>query len=320
MPTSSPMPTATWQLPLLLRRVALLLPLLCLSWLAQAQTSYFNSGSISYQTDDANNRLQPQVRFKVREIISVLTEFRNPVVIGGVRSTSALIDFGDGTPREQVNLTVLSKGQAAGNFNTDYFIGEYNTTHTYSSPGRYFVTVRGENRTTSGGVVLATSAVVGAGTTNDSPVSLPDPLVLLDRTQGTPTYQVPASDPNGDALTYSLATAEEAGDASGRVNPAGLSINPSTGVLSFNTANTAADDFYTAVIKISDGSTLIVVDQLIRLVGTYSLCDPTATAPVAVADQLSTATGSPLTFTAAQLLANDTDPRRRPLQVASVGR
>jgi len=253
------MPTFTPKLPLVLRRAALLLPLLCLSWLAQAQSTFFNSGSLSYLTTGAaDNR---QVQFRVQQAYTILTEFRNPIVVGGVQTT-ATIDFGDGTAPKPVNLTVLSKGNG-GAFSNNYFTGEFTTTHTYAAAGTYTAIVRGGGSDNS---EFFFSTVVGAGAANDSPVPTPVPFVVLDRRTGTVTYQVPASDPNGDALTYSLATSAEIG--SGFTNPTGLSIDPRTGLLSFTPERDAdAVRIYTVVVKVSDGTASTLLYQRLDLVG-----------------------------------------------------
>jgi len=285
------MQTFTPKLSQFLRRAALLLPLLCLSWLAQAQNIYFNSGSLSYLTTGAaDNR---QVQFRVQESFTINSEFRNPITVGGPFSTGATIDFGDGTAPEPVTLTVLSKGSSGGAFNNSSLTGEYTPTHTYATAGAYTATVRGPSY--DRGYVFST--LVGAGAANDSPVPTPVPFVVLDQTRGTATYQVPASDPNGDALTYSLATDAEIG-ARSFTNPPGLSINPRTGLLNFNSVvNANLVTVYTVVVKVSDGLTSTLLYQRIDLVGVPNTA-PVFVAPTPANGQIIRAqTGQPVTFT-----------------------
>ncbi|WP_375419052.1 Ig-like domain-containing protein [uncultured Hymenobacter sp.] len=422
------MPTSTWRLSLLLRRAALLLPLLCLSWLAQAQIRYEFPlyGSISYQTGGANNR---EVRFKVTRGVSVQkSRSRDVLPEVGAIFPYGLLDFGDGTAPAVIPLTITYITEAQ-------LLGEGIITHTYAAAGNFTASITVccmlPNQENNAGQPLSVRTVVAAGSANDSPIASiasvePSTTILIKAPQTTATYQVNATDPDGDALTYSLATAADVGE-SGFTNAPGLSVNPSTGLVTFDRTGVLTHDglsVFNAVIKVSDGKTSVLVNHILRVeaapastepfftaplfgngvlsitpgqnlsfvvraldadagdrvtltlragsvpptaaltpdlpvssnpaqstfswtptaaeVGFYQVyfvatdsrgltrtryvfikvdpaCDAAATAPVAVADQLSTATGSPLTFTAAQLLANDTDPLGRALQVGRVG-
>lgn len=294
------MRTSTPKRSQLLRRAALLLPLLCLSWLAQAQNIYFNSGSLSYLTTGAaDNR---QVQFLVQESYTINSEFRNPITVGGPFYTGATIDYGDGTAPEPVTLTVLSKGSDGGAFHNNFLTGEYTSKHTYATAGTYTAVVRGPSY--DRGYVFST--LVGAGAANDSPVPTPVPFVVLDRTRGAATYQVPASDANGDALTYSLATSAEIGG--NFINPPGLSINPRTGLLDFSSVvNERLVVVYTVVVKVSDGLTSVLLYQRIDLVATPP-APPVFVAPTPTNGQVIRAqTGQPVTFTVRATSANAAD-------------
>jgi len=267
------MPTRTPNSLLLLRRAALLVPLLCLGFFAQAQR-YFTYGSISYQTSGAGNL---QVQFKVSEAFT-LFDPRSLPPVGRVVSGGP-VDFGDGTAPETVDLTVTSR-------QGDLYYGEGTITHTYATAGNYAAFIRGCCRLNGSNYYLGVG--VAAGSANDSPVAAVTPaLLLLPAGQAAATYQVVASDPNGDALTYSLATASDIGSDgsafSGPLRPlantSALSVNPSTGVVSVNTVGQAVGQFLLAIVKVSDGQTSTFVDQLIRVTASTANTAPVFTAP-----------------------------------------
>ena len=247
---------------LLFRRAALLVPLLCLSLFAQA--SHFRYGSISYQTGGANDRV---VQFKVSEAWrkDAFASNTNPAV-GDVITVDGDMDFGDGTNHVPINITVTTVG-------TDYFYGDFITTHTYASSGTFTAAtttccrIFNLQNNSSGSFYLSTQ--VGAGSANDSPVSTLPPITNLATGQAAATYTIPAGDPNGNALTYSMATSADLGGIS-FTNAPGLTINSTTGQLTFSTVGKAIGELYNAVVKISDGTTSIIVDHLIEIVGQAS--------------------------------------------------
>jgi hypothetical protein len=434
------MQTSTFRLPLL-RRMVLLLPLLCWSFLSQAYINYDAPlyGSISYQTSGSNNQ---QVRYKATVGGSVW-EFPSrpyddlPKV--GDKITYAYFDCGDGTAPVDMTYTVTYIGD--GEFRAEAYLD-----HSYAKPGNYIASLSRccmfSTQQNNYDKPLTVRTVVAAGAANDSPIAMIASNTALTQLSikaplTTATYQMVATDPNGDALTYSLATAADVGE-SGFVNAPGLSVNARTGLVTFDNTKLVLRDpdypeviFLNAVIKVSDGKTSVLVNHVIRVEqipastppvvtvpsggqgipieaapghtlsfvvgvrdadvgdhvvlimqsngttgralpatatltptppvggntaqstfswtptgaesGTYNilfvatdskgltgvdnviihvnpLCDPAATQPVANADQLRTPVSTPLTFTPAQLLANDTDPQGRPLQVGSIGK
>jgi uncharacterized delta-60 repeat protein len=93
------------------------------------------------------------------------------------------------------------------------------------------------------------------------------------------------------------------GTSNGSDNAEGIALDAAGNVL-------VTGDSYGATF--SDGIDFVTI----KYTQTAASCDRTANQPVAAPDQL--ATSGAITFTAAQLLANDSDPQGRTLQVASV--
>jgi hypothetical protein len=122
------------------------------------------------------------------------------------------LNFGDGTSTNSI-LTVTSISVA-----DDWFIGVFETDHIYvSSPATRIAFFEGGARingplTTppgllqnNGGGTFRVETEVTLGNSNDAPVSTLPPFINMVVGQNPATYQIPATDPNGDALTFSLA-------------------------------------------------------------------------------------------------------------------
>jgi hypothetical protein len=281
---------------LLFPRLLLLVSLLCMSLIAQA--SHFRYGSITYQTSGANNRV---VTFKVSEAWRD-DAFGTPPTLGQVVTVDGNLSFGDGTSAVPINLTVTTVGD-------DYFYGEATITHTYAASGNYtaFTTTccRISNLQNNADGDFYISTVVGAGSANDSPVSTLPPITNLAVGQAAATYQVPAGDPNGNPLVYSLATSADLGGI-GFTNAPGLTINPATGVVTFNTVGRPLQALYNAVVKISDGTTSIIVDHIIKIIAQTSVAPVFVYPPTPTNGQVFSVTpGQLVTF---QVRATDSDP------------
>jgi hypothetical protein len=108
----------------------------------------------------------------------------------------------------------------------DYFVGEATLTHTYTNTGSFTASMssgaRISNLKNNADGNFQTQTVVNVGGTgsnnpfpgNASPVSSLAPIIQVSDNQIW-TYQLPAIDPNGDTLTYRLATNAEAGYGGG---------------------------------------------------------------------------------------------------------
>jgi hypothetical protein len=97
-----------------------------------------------------------------------------------------------------------------------------------------------------------------------SPISTLPPVINVTEGLSNINFNVPATDPDGTSLTYSLAITSEYG---GPNQPNSFSVDPSTGVASFNTSLFTLGSLHNAAVKITDaaGSTTIV-DFLMRVV------------------------------------------------------
>lgn len=203
------------------------------------------------------------------------------------------LNFGDGTLTTPVDLTVTTVGAG-------YFYGEFTTTHTYASSGTFTASTSNCCRISTlqnnadGSFYIST--VVGAGSANDSPVSTLPPITNLAAGRAAAAYQIPTGDPDGNVLTYSLATSADLGGIA-FTNAPGLAVNSTTGLVTFNTVGKALGQLYNAVIKVSDGTTSIVIDHLIQIVGQTSAAPVFVSPPTPTSGQVfQVAPGQALSF------------------------
>ncbi|WP_375419051.1 Ig-like domain-containing protein [uncultured Hymenobacter sp.] len=270
------LPTPTLRFSLLLRQAALL-PLLCLSLLTQAQVRYQFPlyGSLSYQTGGAGNRA---VTFKVRKAVTVeKSRQRDALPRVGDELSRGQLDFGDGSAPAPIALRITAVDETE-------LTGEAIITHTYATAGNYTASTTDccllPNLQNNAGQPLGVRTVVAAGSANGSPVAAVPTTTTLGAGQAAATYQLAATDPDGDALTYSLATAADLGHSSFQ-NVPDLSVNARTGLVSFNTSGVATPQglaTFNPVIKVSDGKTSILVSHFLRVVPA-GLAAPTFTVP-----------------------------------------
>jgi hypothetical protein len=198
-------------------------------------------------------------------------------------------DFGDGTTGvNPVQFRVLSLNTVGG-----YFVAEAvhdvgggtfaeGLIHTYAAPGDYTAFSESGDRISTlrndADGLYRTETIVNVGSGNRPPVSSLPPIVqVADNT--TATFQVPAADPNGDALNYRLATSTEASGGSGYTQPPGLTISPSglvTWDIHDNVVSTNPGDLWTAQVEVEDLDTTghvkskIALDFILQVVTSVS--------------------------------------------------
>ncbi|MDQ6786687.1 MAG: hypothetical protein M3033_07730 [Acidobacteriota bacterium] len=224
-------------------------------------------------------------------------------------TTTIPIDFGDGTSGNTTG-TVTSINNAE-----DYYIADLKVRHTYSGNGPYIAfyqnccrissLVNGHDDT----IRLETTVTPRNG--NSSPVASIPTVVTLP-SQPLVTFSIPASDADGDRLRYRLATAAEKGSGTNS-NPTGLSTDPNTGLLTWNTAglNIAAGTLYSVQVMIEDldangnVKSKTPVDCLLKFVGNIGTPPTLAINP---AGPLTVSANSPVTFT---VTGNDADANAR---------
>ncbi|TXC78816.1 HYR domain-containing protein [Luteibaculum oceani] len=221
-----------------------------------AEASHFRYGSISWQK--INNSTN-QVKFKVSV---AFRRWANQQVGQSVNVGS--LQFGDGSSAN-ISVTVTS---AQGNSSTGWFFGEAEITKTYGANGNYNARWRSCCRIGglgNGGAYWDVQTIVNIGNNNNSPVTSVPPIVAVQTGQSNAQFQVPFTDPDGDNLSYRLATYNEMGNSN---NPSGLSVNPSTGVVSWNTVGKPVGQLWAVGIVGEDGQSKTMADFLIQIVQT----------------------------------------------------
>jgi hypothetical protein len=243
--------------------------------------THFRYGSISNTNISGNT-----VVFKLQQSWRLNYPWGvGPISVGTIINVSGFpttgigtspFSFGDGTEADMI-LTVTSV-----NPGENSFFGEAILTHTYAAPGNYTAfygaAARIHNLVNNGDGLYRIATNVNVGSGNSSPVSTITPIVDVPINNPAYMFTIPAGDANGNTLSFRFSTSAEAG--SGFVQPAGLSINGSTGQMTFNTMGTIVGQLYSTQIMISDGFTEVPLDFLIRIsssVGTppYFVYPPT---------------------------------------------
>lgn len=175
-----------------------------------------------------------------------------------------LLYFGDGS-YETIIFEVTSK-----NTTENWIEATFVTTHTYASAGSYTVYYGTCCRVSnlSGGNADAnfvTQSTVTIGNANNSPVSSM-PAILNFPSNVVSTYQIPAVDPDGDALSYSLAPLSETGPLYNY--PSGASVSP-TGLLTIDGSSLGNNSLWALVVKVQDSKGAYVnLDFMVQISGT----------------------------------------------------
>ena len=227
-------------------RLVLLCCVLGLGLAAPAQASHFRYGDIAWRVvqSDVSGRT---IEFKVN------AGWR----LGAANPIS--LDFGDGT---SANANIVYA-----NINNAYDYGTGTVQHHYNANGNFTVSYSGcckiSNLQNNHDGNWYLSSVVNVGGGNSSPVSTVPAVVNMPIGLAGARYIIPAADPDGRVLTFSLAGAAQSWPG---VQPSGLSINAQTGEIIFNTVGKAVGQLWNAGIAISNGRTTVVVDFIIQMV------------------------------------------------------
>lgn len=109
--------------------------------------------------------------------------------------------------------------------------------------------------------------IINTGGPGSSPVSTLPAIINMPIGAPAATYMIPASDPDpGSTLTFGVPSFT--GPLAGQSNPAGFSINPSTGQITFNTVGKTTGQQYNAMVTVTDNNgNQIELDFLINMVG-----------------------------------------------------
>lgn len=222
----------------------------------EAQASHFRYGNITWERVAG----QPyQVKFRVTQAWR-RSAFGNPNV--GATITTGSLNTGNGSQTISLNITSVNTSE-------DWFYGEASFIKTYPSVNtNYTASFSGCCRIGSPLINnnngnFAVSSIVTVGNNNDAPVSTVPPFISLPVNTTAATYQIPATDPNGDALSFALTP--NGGFGPGTSQPAGLSVS-SSGLLTFNTTGKTIGQFYSASITVTDSKgASIQLDLMLRI-------------------------------------------------------
>jgi hypothetical protein len=232
------------------RHVRMLLIAVALLVTTSASASHFRYGNISWRVVSGRT-----IEFKVTQ------SWRYTAFYPTLGSTiyTDYLNFGDGQGGN-INLNVTTI-----NTSEDWFYGEAVVTHTYASDANFLaffascckISSLQNNRDGNWRV----ESVVTVGNNNNSPVVTLPVIVNLPTGQAAASFNVPVADPDGDVLTFRLATTSEMAGS----QPAGFSVS-STGVASFNTIGKPAGYLYNAAIAVTDSKgAKTVVDFIIKI-------------------------------------------------------
>jgi hypothetical protein len=185
------------------------------------------------------------------------------------------LNFGDASSANIV-LTVTSISVAE-----DWVYGVFVVDHTYSSPGNFLAFFEGAARISgppatpagplqnNGDGSFRVETRVTVGNNNDAPVSTLPPFINLPVGNPAASYIIPATDPDGDAILFTLAPPTSFTQTSTALNtqPVGFSVSP-TGTITFSTVGKTIGHFYNAVVRLTDSKGAYNhLDFLIRIVG-----------------------------------------------------
>ncbi len=228
-----------------------------------AEASHYRFGNISWSIP---NPASPRnVSFKVQMAFR-RTFYPGPPNLGNTVSSGVNLDFGDGSGSVPINLLVTSI-----NTTDDWFFGEATITHTYGGTGTtftasYLSNARISTLQNNANANFASFTVVTlTSPINNSPVTTSPPIVSVQTGQASATFQLAASDPENQTLTYRFATAAEMGGGA-QTQPTGMNVS-SSGLVTFNTSALSAGNLYNAAFVVTDAAgASTMLDILVRTV------------------------------------------------------
>lgn len=217
----------------------------------EASASHWRGGNISWAPTSNANEIEFNVTTYWRKSAWAATNVADPT---GVVQNVDTFRFGDGT-NVALNSTVT-------NFNTaaDWIKVEATLTHTYSSGTSFTAAIDSCCRV--GGTVLENNANgdfrietdVNLDGTSSADESSSSPIFLVPAGAGTTFNPFTTTDPDGGAFSYAFATPAEAG--SGFTQPGNMSIDGSTGEITWDTVAAGADvgEFWSVSYIVTDNT------------------------------------------------------------------
>ncbi len=277
-----------------------------------AQASHFRATQLTWHATGTAN----QVEFHAS--VSARRSFYGSPNVGSTIQPVTL-DYGDGTS-DAPAFTVTFVDAA-----NDYVIAEAHVTKTYSGLGPWNALITsccrlgGPQHINNPDGSFQAATIVNLAATTASPVSSISPIVDCPK-NAVCSFQVPATDPDSQALRWRFATSAEA-DGFSFVQPGpphatnAATINATTGQYSWNTTgatlSSSGDTFYSTQVMVENlvGGTVVTktpVDFFIRLSDAANTNQaPQFTSPTPADGTVINATvGSPVSFNTA---ASDPD-------------
>ncbi|KAM9988408.1 hypothetical protein ACTFIZ_012164 [Dictyostelium cf. discoideum] len=249
--------------------------ILFISLFIACEASHFRFGTMSWMPVGSYNTIKFTSNYAFR--ISFYNKFNKYGCNIGDTINVGTLDLGNDRSTDVI-LKVTSVNKL-----DDWFTGEFSYTHTYKaiSVGQKAVTykvvfteccrIKSLLNNPEGYWYISTSVVIDpnqgsdVSTFNRSPVSGMAPIITLNRDKNN-HFLIPASDPNGDKLTYSLSNAYTMSQ------PEGLKVNSNNGTVTFKPTTSG---FYSTQIMIKDTKgAYVVVDFLINSVIEPGVCHP----------------------------------------------
>lgn len=225
----------------------------------RAQASHFRYGNLTWEPTGKASEIKFNLTASFRRSgYSGSAPDRYPAVGDTITESIGGTDlsFGDNTPATPTLdfiVTAISPGE-------NFLIGEAldpvtkarGILHTYSSRGPFTnvgiqtsARIGQLNNRSSGQYTLHTTVVLNG---NRSPKSTLVPIILVPES-AVASFLIPATDPDGDRLRFRLATSIEAG---GGDAPPNLSVDGSTGRVTWDTRGLDQTNFWTVQIIIED--------------------------------------------------------------------
>jgi Putative Ig domain len=250
-----------------------------------ASASHYRANQLNWHQDTGNT-----VEFHVTGSWRCTFFFASPcsASIGDTFSAGSMA-FGDGTSVFPT-FTVTSV-----DVTNDVISGEAHVDHTYPGPGPWTAAVQDCCRLSSfnghmnnGDGSIRYETLVDLGQTSASPVSLVSPIVDCP-INALCSFTVPAADPDGQGLRWRFSTSDEAAGTGAAFNqPAGATINATTGLYQWDTTGAplapAGSTFYSTQIMVENlvGGVVVsktAVDFFIRLGSNSTNAQPVFVAP-----------------------------------------
>lgn len=291
--------------------------LLALGWLGcfppPASGSHFRYANLSWSPTGVAGEVQFRLQLAIRRDLLGL----NGVFPGGIDNHAETgdvvaldvqefsFDYGDGSGLNPVTMVVTAFSVAE-----NWILGEVldpqtgspGPRHRYPGPGPFIAGIsrccrlgpNSLNNRAGASYVIRTTVQPLSG--NHSPVGTLVPVLYLPESP-TNALALPAMDPDGDQLRYELATEAEAGAC---CNPPGLTIDPRSGLLSWNTLGLDTNRFWTAQVKVKDLTpegqvkTSATVDFLLKVISSGNRAPSCSLTP---AGPLTVTAGKPLAVT-----------------------